>query len=381
MSLDAFWFIVLAVLWTGFFLLEGFDFGVGMLHGIVGRDEAGRRAAVRSIGPVWDGNEVWLIVAVAVTFAAFPIWYATMLSGFYPVFLVVLVALILRGVSFEFRSHSESERSRRIWDGALVAGSLVIPLGLGIVLGGLLGGVPIDSEQEFAGGIGDLFGGYALVTGVTITLVCLLHGAVFLALRTEGDLRARAMRIATVVGPVTAVAVLVFAAWTRIDSGHGVLLSVVELGAVLAAIAAVVFVRGGRDGAAFAATSATMAAVVVSIFAELYPRVMVSSLGAANDLTVSGTVSSPYALRVMTVVLAVLLPVILVYQGWTYHVFRGRLRGGGDDPPPPATPAGATAGHVRQCGAVGTVGGHSARSPSSCRPRRCGWPDASVPGC
>ena len=291
MTLAAFWFIVLAVLWTGFLLLEGFDFGVGMLHGVVGRDEGGRQMAVRAISPVWDGNEVWLIVAVAVTFAAFPAWYATMLSGFYPLFLVVLVALILRGVSFEFRSHAAGERSRRFWDGALTGGSLVIPLGLGIVLGNLLGGVPIDPAQEFVGNVGDLFRPYAVATGVTITLVCLLHGAVFLALRTAGDVRLRALRLGATLGPVTAVAVLVFVAWTRIDSGRGVLLSVVEFGAVLAAVAAAVLIRGGREGAAFAATSATMAAVVVSLFAELYPRVMVSSLGAANDLTVSGTVA------------------------------------------------------------------------------------------
>jgi cytochrome d ubiquinol oxidase subunit II len=347
MTLAAFWFIVLAVLWTGFLLLEGFDFGVGMLHGVVGRDEGGRDVAVRAIGPVWDGNEVWLIVAIAVTFAAFPAWYATMLSGFYPLFVVVIVALILRGVSFEFRSHAPGERSRRFWGNTLTAGSLVIPLGLGIVLGNLLGGVPIDSHQEFVGGIGDLFGPYAVLTGVTVTLICLLHGAVFLALRTEGDLRGRALRIGGTLGPVTAVVVLGFVVLTRIDSGRGVLWSVVELGAVLAAIAAAVLIRAGREGAAFAATSATTAAVVGSLFAELYPRVMVSSLGAANDLTVSDSAASPYALRVMTVTLVVLLPVVLAYQGWTYHVFRSRLSHddvSGHRPTPQPAGASASAG-------------------------------------
>ncbi|GAA5110103.1 hypothetical protein GCM10023320_01460 [Pseudonocardia adelaidensis] len=316
-----------------------------MLHGVVGRDEGGRDVAVRSIGPVWDGNEVWLITAVAATFAAFPAWYATMLSGFYPLILVVLVALILRGVSFEFRAHAPGERSRRFWDGALTWGSLVVPLGLGIVLGGLLGGVPIDPRQEFVGGLGDLFRPYAVAAGVTVTLICLLHGAAFLALRTTGDLRLRALRVGRILGPIVALVVLAFVAWTRVVSGPGVLLSVVELGAVLAAVAAAALVRSGRDGAAFAATSATMAAVVVSIFTELYPRVMVSSLGAANDLTVTGSAASPYALRVMTVVLVVLLPVVLGYQGWTYHVFRKRLSGApgdgdGDEPgPPPRTAA------------------------------------------
>jgi cytochrome d ubiquinol oxidase subunit II len=368
MTLAAFWFIVLAVLWTGFLLLEGFDFGVGMLHGVVGKDEPGRQVAIRSIGPVWDGNEVWLITAVAVTFAAFPAWYATMLSGFYPVFLVVVVALILRGVSFEYRAHAAGERSRRFWDGALTGGSLVIPLGLGIVLGGLLAGVPIDPRQEFVGSLGDLFGPYAVATGVTITLLCLLHGAAFLALRTTGDVRRRAVGVSTILGPVTAVVVLAFVAWTRIESGHGLLLSVVELGAVLAAVAAAVLVRSGRDGAAFAATSATMAAVVVSIFTELYPRVMVSSLGAANDLTVSGSASSPYALRVMTVVLAVLLPVVLAYQGWTYHVFRSRLTP--SEPPgnraEPAVPGTVAAGSQSRAPRRGEAA--SRPSPWSARP-------------
>jgi cytochrome d ubiquinol oxidase subunit II len=327
MTLVAFWFVVLAVVWTGFLLLEGFDFGVGMLHGVVGRDDAGRDLAVHTIEPVWDGNEVWLVVAAAVTFAAFPVWYATMFSAYYPIMVVVLVALILRGVSFEFRSHSESARARAFWGGALAGGSLVVPLGLGIVLGGLLAGVPIDSAQEFVGGAGDLFPAYALMTGATVVLVCLVHGAVFLALRTTADLRLRALGIARALAPVVAVVVTGWAAWTRVTAGDGVLLSVAEFAAILAAITAAAFVHVRREGLAFAATATTMAALTTSIFSELYPRVMVSSLGPANDLTTTNTASASYALTVMTVVLAVLLPVVLVYQAWTYHVFRARLRG------------------------------------------------------
>jgi cytochrome bd ubiquinol oxidase subunit II len=338
MTLVAFWFLVLTVLWVGFFLLEGFDFGVGMLHGPVGRDEPGRRAVISTIAPVWDGNEVWLIVATAGTFAAFPGWYATMFSGFYPVVLIVLTALILRGVAFEFRSHAETDRGRRTWGTALTVGSAVVPLGLGILLGGLLGGVPIDAQQEFVGGLGDLLAPYALATGVTLMLLSLLHGAVYLSLRTSGAaLHARARRAARRLAPATALAVLGFCIWTRVVAGSGFLLSFVQLSAVLAAIAAAVLVRSDKGGTAFAATSVTIVAVVVSIFAELYPRVMVSSLGTANDLTAENTASASYALTVMTVVLAVLLPVILVYQGWTYHVFRGRLGGprvGGDEPGP-----------------------------------------------
>jgi cytochrome d ubiquinol oxidase subunit II len=326
MTLAGFWFVVIVVLWTGFLVLEGFDFGVGMLHGVVGRDQEGRELAIRSIGPFWDGNEVWLIVAIAGTFAAFPAWYATALSAFYPLYLVVLVALILRGVSFEFRDHARTEWARRCWSGALAAGSLLAPLGLGIVLGGYLGGIPLDADEEFIGGLGDLFRPYALLTGVTVTVVCLLHGAVFLALRTPADVRERAMRTAARLGPVTAVLVLAWVVFTRIDSGKGFLLSVWELGTVLAAIAAAVLVHVRHEGAAFATTTLTVAGVVVSLFSDLAPRVLVSSLGPATDLTIESAAASSYALGVMTVVLAVLLPVVLAYQGWTYHVFRQRLR-------------------------------------------------------
>jgi cytochrome d ubiquinol oxidase subunit II len=327
MTLVAFWFLVLTVLWTGFFLLEGFDLGVGMLHGVVGHDETGRRAVIGTIGPLWDGNEVWLVVAAAGTFAAFPGWYATMFSGFYPVVLVVLAGLILRGVSFEFRSHAETDRGRRLWSATLIAGSAIVPFGLGVVLGSLLGGVPIDAQQEFTGGLADLLAPYALATGVALTMLCLLHGAVFLRLRTAGQLHARAAGAARALSPATALAVIGWCIWTRVVSGNGFLLSFVELAAALAAIVAAVLVRTGSDGGAFAATSVTVVAVVVSLFTELYPRVMVSSSGAANDLTAQNTASGSYSLTVMTVVVAVLLPVVLLYQGWTYHVFRSRIRG------------------------------------------------------
>ncbi|HVI35595.1 MAG TPA: cytochrome d ubiquinol oxidase subunit II, partial [Gaiellales bacterium] len=273
MTLVALWFLVLTVLWAGFFLLEGFDLGVGMLHGMVGRDEPGRRAVIATIGPLWDGNEVWLIVAAAGTFAAFPGWYATMFSAFYPVVLLVLAGLILRGVSFEFRSHAGTDRGRHLWGAAFAAGSAVVPLGLGVMLGSLLGGIPIDAQQEFTGDLGDLLAPYALATGVTLTLLCLLHGAAFLRLRTAGEVHRRAASASRALAPATALAVLAWCIWTRVVSGNGFLLSVVEVAAALAVIAAAVLVQSGAEGAAFAATAGTMVAVVVSLFAELYPRV------------------------------------------------------------------------------------------------------------
>ena len=326
MRLVPFWFIIIAILWTGFFILEGFDFGVGMLHGAVGRDEAGRRAAINTIGPLWDGNEVWLICAAAAIFAAFPGWYATMFSALYLPFVLLLVALILRGVSFEYRGKRDSARWRRTWDGLLTGSSVAAPLLIGIAFGDLLHGLPIDSHQEYTGSFWDLLQPYALATGVTLTLVCVLHGATFLALKTTGELHDRAGRLARRTAPATTAAVIGFIIWTHVTSTSTFFLNPVELFAVLAVIAAAWLVHERQDGFAFTATTLTMAACIVSIFTGLYPRVMVSSTSPAYDLTVHNTASGHYTLTVMTVVAVFLLPFVLAYQAWTYHVFRRRVR-------------------------------------------------------
>jgi cytochrome bd-type quinol oxidase subunit 2 len=320
-----FWFIVITVLWTGFFVLEGFDFGVGMLHAPLGRDDAGRRAVINTIGPLWDGNEVWLVVAGAAMFAAFPGWYATMFSGMYVALVILLMALIVRGVSFEFRGKRDAVRWRRGWDTLLTVGSVVAPLLIGVALGDLLAGLPIDSRQEFTGSFVTLLQPYALFTGVTLVALCCLHGATFVTLKTSGDIRNRAGRLGRRVAPVTGVLVLAFAFWTHVTAGNGFFLNVAELAAVLAIIAAVWLVFERSEGWAFAATTVAMAATVVSIFAELYPRLMVSSTDPAFDLTVRNTATGSYALTALTIIVAVFLPVVLVYQGWTYYVFRKRI--------------------------------------------------------
>jgi cytochrome d ubiquinol oxidase subunit II len=321
-----FWFIVITVLWLGFFVLEGFDFGVGILHGPAGGGEAGRRTAINAIGPLWDGNEVWLIVAIAAMFAAFPAWYATMLSGFYLVVVLLLAALIVRGVAFEYRGKRDSARWRRTWDVLMTAGSLIAPFLIGLSLADLIHGVPIGPGQRFTGGLGSLFTGYAVFTGLTVTAVCVLHGATFLALKTAGEVRERAGRIARRAGWPVALAVVAFAAWTHAASGQGVLLNPVELLAVLAALAAAWLAAGRREGWAFAATTVTMGAIVLTVFVDLYPRVMVSSTSPALSLTAPGTASGHYSLTVMTVVAVILLPFVLAYQSWSYYVFRRRLR-------------------------------------------------------
>ena len=338
-SLVPFWFIIIAILWTGFFILEGFDFGVGMLHSIVGRDDAGRRAAINTIGPLWDGNEVWLIVAAAAMFAAFPGWYATMFSGMYLAMVLLLASLIIRGVAFEYRGKDKSASWRRTWDAALTVGSVLAPLLIGIALADLLHGLPINSAQNYTGSFWDLLQPYALWTGVTLVLICMLHGATFLGLKTTGDMHERSRQLARRVAPVTAAFVIGFIIWTHVTASSAFFLNLIELLAILAVLAAVWLVYAGRDGFAFTATTVTVASCIVSIFVDLYPNVMVSSTSAAYNLTVHNTASAPYALKAMTIVVIVILPLVLIYQAWTYYVFRRRVSRSEFQPAPePSTP-------------------------------------------
>ncbi|HEY7049836.1 MAG TPA: cytochrome d ubiquinol oxidase subunit II [Jatrophihabitantaceae bacterium] len=325
MALATLWFWLVAVLWVGFFVLEGFDLGVGALHAVVGRTDAERRAAIDTIGPFWDGNEVWLVVAAAGMFAAFPGWYATMFSGFYLLFAVVLAALIARGVSFEFRGKFDGTRWRGTWDVSMSVGSLVVAAGLGVALGDLLHGVPIDQNQEFTGSLADVLQPYALYTGLTLVMLCLVHGSTFLALTTGGVVRTRARRLAARTAPAAGLVVLGFVIWTRISEDKGVLISPLEACAILAVFAAAWLASETREGWAFVATTVALATTVASIFVDLYPRVMVSSTNSAYSLTVDNTASGSYALKVMTIVAVVLLPVVLFYQGWSYHIFHRRV--------------------------------------------------------
>jgi len=340
-SFVPFWFIVIAILWTGFFVLEGFDFGVGMLHSVVGRNDAECRAAINTIGPLWDGNEVWLIVAGAAMFAAFPGWYATMFSGMYLALVLLLAALIVRGVAFEFRGKHDDPQWRRTWDVSLTVGSVLAPLLIGVALADLLHGLPINSSQDFTGSFWDLLQPYALWTGVTLVLVCALHGATFLCLKTSGEMQERSALLARRVAPVTAALVVGFIIWTHVTASTTFFLNVIELLAILAVLAAVCLVYARRDGFAFSATTVTIASCILAIFVDLYPNVMVSSTNAAYNLTVHNTASTPYSLKAMTVVVVIFLPLVLVYQAWTYYVFRKRISAS-DFQPPEAVPEAAS---------------------------------------
>lgn len=327
MSLPELWFGFVAVLWTGFFVLEGFDFGVGMLHRLLGRTETERRVAINTIGPFWDANEVWLVVGGAAIFAAFPAWYATWFSAAYLAVALLLVALIVRGVSFEFRGKVGSRVWRGTWSGALSLGSLAAPLILGIALGDLVVGLPIDAKGEYTGTVWDQFTGYGIWTGLALVVLCLLHGAAFLTLRTTGRIRHRAEHASRVLAVVALAAALVLAAWTLALVQHSVTLYVTLFLAIGALGLAVARAGRGRDVQTFSATAVAVAATVGSLFVGLYPNVLNSSIRQEWSLTVAGTASGDYALQVMTVVAAVLFPVVLAYQAWSYFLLRRRVSG------------------------------------------------------
>ncbi len=332
MDLETFWFCLIAVVWAMYFLLEGFDFGVGMLLPFVPRDDEERGTALRTIGPVWDGNEVWLVVAGGATFAAFPAWYATMFSGFYLALLLILFFLIIRVVSFEWRSKSETPAWRSTWTWANTIGSFGASLLWGIGLSCLVYGVPIDSDGDFTGDLLDLFSAYSVFAGIAVVALFAFHGATFLTLRTAGELRGRAEAVARRLAIPAAVLAAVYLAWTvavAMDRNDKDLFPPVLPAALgIAALAlAIAFLYTGRNGRAFAMTALGTISLVATLFVSLYPRVMVSSTGFENSLTVDDAASSHYALQVMSVVAVIFVPLVLLYQGWTYYVFRARLGG------------------------------------------------------
>ena len=338
MTLSTVWFVIVAFFWTGFFVLEGFDFGVGALHKVVGRTDLERRVAINTIGPVWDGNEVWLVVAGASMFAAFPNWYASWFSALYLALWLLLAALIIRGVSFEFRGKFDRPGWRSTWSWTLTIGSVLAPLLFGIGLGDLLAGLPIDAAGDFTGTFLDLLTPYGLFLGVTLLALCLLHGSTFLSIRSTGIvLRPRAGHRRAAGDPGRraggGLRGLDLLPWPARVSG-----------AICAGRSAGRGRHRGRAGARRTGPAAgrsrpprsRSAASSPSLFANLYPNLLISTTDPANTLTVANSTASAYSLQVMTIVAAVMVPLVLLYQGWTYYVFRRRVVG----PPPARTPPG-----------------------------------------
>ncbi|MGC5362219.1 cytochrome d ubiquinol oxidase subunit II [Streptomyces sp. DT24] len=324
MELHDVWFVLIAVLWIGYFFLEGFDFGIGVLTKLLARDRKERRVLINTIGPVWDGNEVWLLSAGGATFAAFPEWYATLFSGFYLPLLIILLCLIVRGVAFEYRAKRPEEKWQTNWEHAIFWTSLVPAVLWGVAFGNIVRGVKIDGNMEYTGNFWDLVNPYAILGGLVTLFLFTFHGAVFAALKTAGDIRVRARKLALRLGLVTAVLALGFLIWTQLDKGDGTSLIAMVV-AALALVAAIGTIAAGREGWSFAFSGVTIAAAVAMLFLTLFPNVMPSSLNDAWNLTVTNASSSPYTLKIMTWCAGTATPLVLLYQGWTYWVFRKRI--------------------------------------------------------
>lgn len=324
MELTTVWFSLIAVLWIGYFVLEGFDFGVGILLPVLGRTESERRVVINTIGPVWDGNEVWVLVAGGATFAAFPEWYATLFSGFYLPLLLILVALIARGVAFEYRAKRDDVRWRAAWDKAIFFGSLVPALLWGVAFANILRGVPIDAEHEYVGGFFNLLNPYALLGGVTTLLLFVTHGATFLGLKTDGEIRRRARGIAGTCGLGAITAAAAFLIWTQVQTGNAGS-AVLFAGAAIVLVAGVLAVDQHREGWAFVGTFAAIALAVAGLFVALFPDVMPTSLSDGMGLTTSNAAATSHTLKIMTIVAVFFTPIVLGYQSWTYWVFRRRI--------------------------------------------------------
>ncbi len=323
MNLNTIWFILIAVLYTGYFVLEGFDLGVGILLPFLGKgQDVRKRVMINTIGPHWDGNEVWLITAGGATFAAFPQWYATLFSGFYLPLLLILVALIFRGVAFEFRSKDENPTWRKFWDGAIFFGSLLPAFLWGVAFANILRGVPIDSTMNFVGNTGDLLNPYALLGGLTGLVIFILHGAIFLTLKTTDELQEDARKAAMRLwfpALILLVAVLVYSIVNKL----------LPLPVLIPAIGVFVvvgfFIRAKKTGWAFLLTALTILLFTGSVFAGLFPNVMVSSIDPQFNLTITNAASGLNTLRVMTIIAAIFVPIVLAYQAWSYWIFRKRL--------------------------------------------------------
>lgn len=329
MELNVIWFILITVLYIGFFFLEGFDYGVGIVLPFLGKTDEERRRIINTIGPFWDGNEVWLLTAGGATFAAFPHWYATLFSGFYLPLFLILLALIVRGVAFEFRSKDSSPRWRHTWDWMLFAGSFVPALLWGVAFANILRGVPIDQNMQYVGGFFNLLNPYALLGGISSLLLFTLHGTLFLTLKSDTDIAEKARNLSRRLGPATVVSLFLFVIFTYFETDiftrEGINPGFSPVTAGLALLLAGWFVHRQMMGWAFVSTGITIVFTTITFFAGMFPRVMISSLNPDWNLTIYNASSSPYTLKVMSIVALIFVPVVLVYQGWTYYIFRKRI--------------------------------------------------------
>lgn len=328
MELQIIWFVLWGVLWAVYFMLDGFVMGAGILHNLLGSTDGEKRVLINTVGPVWDGNEVWLVTAGGATFAAFPTTYALMFSYLYTALLLLLFALIIRGVSYEFRGKGESAGWRKGWDLAIMIGNFLPALLFGVAFGNIFAGLPMDGAG-YHGSLLSLLNPYGLLSGVLFVLLFLEHGALYLSVKTAGDLSTRAKRTADRLWPVLLVVAASFLVYTRFATRlydnylAAPYLFVVPLLAVAALVAIRVLSAKGRSLAAFTASSLTIVLVVATGVAGLFPNLIPSSIDPAYSLTIYNSSSSPYTLKIMTVVAFIFVPIVIAYKIWVYRIFRG----------------------------------------------------------
>ncbi|AGG66530.1 cytochrome d ubiquinol oxidase subunit II [Corynebacterium callunae] len=348
MDLNTFWFIVIAVLFAGYFLLEGFDFGVGILAPVIGKDKDARNTVIKTIGPVWDGNEVWLISAGGALFAAFPEWYATLFSGMYLPLFLILVSLILRVVGLEWRKKVDDPRWFKWSDRAVFIGSWAPALLWGLIFSNIVRGMPIEADHRIdaAAALPEIFNPYALLGAAAFTALFSMHGLAFIRLKTAGRVRTDAGRVAGRVVTLGAVLGAPFALWTALSYGKQ-WSWIIALLIIVAVLVGGFGLIKGKDFLGFGATSVAVLGVAVLMFSALFPRVMPTTLAGGVDLDIWNAASSDYTLNILTWSAVFVVPVVLLYQGWTYWVFRKRISA-----PPLSAESAGTAGTASSAGVV-----------------------------
>lgn len=329
-SLNEFWYLLVSILFVGFIFLEGFDFGIGMVSRFLGRNDLERRAFINTIGPFWDANEVWLISAIGAMFAAFPNWYATLLSGSYVLFVLLLLSLIGRGVAFEFRGKVEKQAWKNAWDWVIFFGSLFPPLIFGILFSALMKGLPVERNMQMNAGFSDIVNLYTITGGVTLTMLCLWHGLIFATIRTMDDIRDRSRKVAMKLLPINALLLLIFSGMTFFEtdifSNHSRLMLYTFFIGIFVYLLAGFFLTRKKDGWAFAMSGLILILSISSIFVGLFPTVLVSSINESYSLTIHNAASGNYSLKIMSYAAIALLPFVLGYQIWSYYVFRKTCR-------------------------------------------------------
>jgi cytochrome bd ubiquinol oxidase subunit II len=333
MMLNIIWFILFVVIIAGYLILDGFDLGVGILHPFVAKNDHERRLSLNSIGPIWDGNEVWLILGGGALFAAFPMVYASLFSGFYVAMMLVLLVLILRTVAIEFRSKEKNPRWRSFWDMVFFASSLGIALLLGVAFGNVMAGVPLDQNQNMSVSLLSILSPFALLMGVTTIFMLAMHGGIYLTMKTDGELQARVRswipRMMVVFFVLNTLVVLstVLMHQAIIDRYRAeiwpVIFPTLALGAL---IVTAVLLRRGQDFWAFAASGAMIALLLMSAAAGLYPNLLLSTIDPAFNLTIFNSASEANTLTVMLVIALIGMPVVLLYTAGVYYFFRGKVK-------------------------------------------------------